>query len=188
MIQVSAFPADLEPLPTAPFAERPLSLPLEPEECRTALWMVRGNITEAAKLIKVTPSRLRSFVTKSAYLSAEMQEAKEQLVDLAEDVVYDALTDEEDKGRKDTMARYVLSSQGKPRGWGTASSGISVKNSAGGTIIVQWADGTAFGASDGSQPPLEDAEGGGENSERSETSHLLIDREHLQIEHEDNAA
>jgi hypothetical protein len=84
-------------------------------------------------------------VVKSPYLSAEMQEAKEQLVDIAEDVVFDALTDEEDKGRKDTMARYVLSSQGKPRGWGTAQAGISVKNSHGGTIIVQWADGTSFG-------------------------------------------
>ena len=190
MIVVSEFPTDLEPLPTAPYAERPLSLPLEPEECRTALWMVRGNITEAAKLIKVTPSRLRSFVNKSAYLSAELQEAKEQLVDIAEDVVYDALTDEEDKGRKDTMARYVLSSQGKPRGWGTAvGQGISVKNSAGGTIIVQWADGTSFGStSDGSlSASEEDAEGGSGEASQPPSTHF-IDREHLVIEHEDNAA
>ena len=176
---MSEFPTDLEPLPTAPYPERPLSLPLEPEECRTALWMVRGNITEAAKLIKVTPSRLRSFVTKSAYLSAEMQEAKEQLVDLAEDVVFNALTDEEDKGRKDTMARYVLSSQGKSRGWGTASNqGISVKNSAGGTIVVQWADGTSFGDASGEKVSSEVGEGFAERS----------DALPLQIEHEDSAA
>jgi hypothetical protein len=107
-----------------------------------------------------------------------MQEAKEQMVDIAEDVVFDALTDEEDKGRKDTMARYVLSSQGRTRGWGTASQGISVKNSAGGTIIVQWADGTAFGETSGEE---ESSEVGEEFAERSDASPL-------QIEHEDTAA
>src|SRR6476619_5108550 len=109
------FPSDLIPLPTTPYSERPVSLPLDMEECRTALWLVRGNITEAAKLLKTTPLRLRQFVQKSPYLSAEMQEAKDQLVDIAEDVVYEALTDEDDKSRKDTMARFVLGSQGKPR-------------------------------------------------------------------------
>jgi hypothetical protein len=53
-------PTDLMPLPTMPYDERPMSLPLDVEECRTALWRVRGNVTEAAKLIKVHPNRLRS--------------------------------------------------------------------------------------------------------------------------------
>lgn len=140
------YPSDLIPLPTVPYSERPVSLPLDVEECRTSLWLVRGNISEAAKLLKTTALRLRQFVQKSPYLSAEMQEAKDQLVDIAEDVVYEALTDEEDKSRKDTMARFVLGSQGKQRGWGSASSaGVSIKNQAGGTIVVQWADGTSFG-------------------------------------------
>lgn len=114
--------------------------------------MVRGNISEAAKLIKVTPLRLRQFVNKSPYLSAEMQEAKDQLVDVAEDVVYQALTDEKDEGRRDTMARFVLGSQGRSRGWGQGA-GVSVKNSAGGTIIVQWADGSTFGEANAEPPP-----------------------------------
>jgi hypothetical protein len=118
-----------------------------PEECRTALWIVRGNITEAAKLLKVTSLRLRQFINKSPYLLSEMQEAKDQIVDLAESVVFEALTDEDDKGRKDTMARFVLGSQGKSRGWGHAVSagGVNIKNGQGGTIIVQWADGQTFG-------------------------------------------
>ena len=139
-------PTDLIPLPTTPYEERPVSLPLDVEECRTALWRTRGNITEAAKLIKVTPLRMRQFIQKSPYLSAEMQEAQDQLVDLAQDVVFEALTDEDDKGRKDTMARFVLGTQGKARGWGHATGGgMSIKNSTGGTIIVQWADGSTFG-------------------------------------------
>lgn len=137
-------PDDLVPLPTAPYPERPISLPLDVEECRTAIWRCRGNITQAAELLKVTSLRLRDFVNKSAYLSAEMREANDRLVDIAQDIVFEALTDEEDKSRKDTMARFVLTNQGRRSGWGSGA-GVTVKNSAGGTIIVQWADGTSFG-------------------------------------------
>lgn len=142
---MSELPADLIPLPTAPYPERPDSLPLEIEECRTAIWLCRGNVTEAAKLVKVTSGRLRKFIAGSAYLSAELRESKEQLADIAENVVYEALTDEEDKGRKDTMARFVLTNLGRTRGYGTAPAGVKINNSAGGTIVVQWADGTQIG-------------------------------------------
>lgn len=142
---MTEFPNDLLPLPTAPYSERPISEPLVVEECRTSLWLVRGNITEAAKLLKVTSLRLRQFVNKSPYLLSEMQEAKDQIVDVAETVVYEALTDEDDKGRKDTMSRYVLSNLGRHRGWGTTQTGINIKNTQGGTIVVQWADGSTFG-------------------------------------------
>ena len=140
-------PGDLVALPTMPYSERPLELPLDVEECRTAIWMAAGNITEAAKLIKVTSIRLRNFVKKSAYLTSEMQEASERMVDIAEQNVKEALTDPLDAARRDTMSRFVLSNIGRARGWGTTSTGgVSVKNSAGGTIIVQWADGTQLGA------------------------------------------
>jgi len=129
-----------------PYAERPTELPLDTEECRTAIWMTSGNISEAAKLLKITSIRLRNFVKKSPYLSAEMQEAADRLVDIAESNVYDALTDELDPSRRDTMSRFVLTNIGKHRGWGTAGGGnLTVKNSAGGTIVVQWADGSTFG-------------------------------------------
>ena len=141
-------PSDLVALPTMPYNERPLELPLDVEECRTAIWMAAGNITEAAKLLKITSIRLRNFVKKSPYLSAEVQEAADRLVDIAESNVKEALTDELDPSRRDTMSRYVLSNIGKHRGWGTGSPNVNVKNSAGGTIIVQWADGTSFGNKD----------------------------------------
>jgi hypothetical protein len=74
-----------------------------------------------------------------------MQEAADRLVDIAEANVKDALTDELDPSRRDTMARFVLTNIGKHRGWGSGNSvGVNVKNTAGGTIIVQWADGTSF--------------------------------------------
>lgn len=145
-VVVNNIPNDLMPLPTMPYSERPVSLPLDVEECRTALWRAGGSIADAAKLLKCASLRLRQFVNKSPYLSAEMQEAKDQIVDIAEKVVVDALTDEDDPGRRDTMARFVLGSQGRSRGWGSGSGGanVNIKN-AGGTIVVQWADGTHFG-------------------------------------------
>jgi hypothetical protein len=139
-------PNDLVALPTMPYSERPAELPLDVEETRTAIWMASGNVTEAAKILKVTSLRLRNFIKKSPYLSAEMQEAADKLVDIAESNVYNALTDELDPSRRDTMSRFVLTNIGKHRGWGTGGSGITVKNSTGGTIVVQWADGTSFGS------------------------------------------
>src|SRR4249919_4067417 len=127
-----------------PYSERPIELPLDTEECRTAIWMAAGNITEAAKVLKVTSIRLRNFVKKSPYLSAEMQEAADRVVDIAEANVLNALTDELDPSRRDTMSRFVLTNIGKHRGWGTAGAGLTVKNAVGGTIVVQWADGTNF--------------------------------------------
>lgn len=142
-------PDDLVALPTMPYSERPVELPLDIEECRTAIWMASGNISEAAKILKITSIRLRNFVKKSAYLSAEMQEAADRLVDIAESNVKEALTDPLDASRRDTMSRYVLSNIGKNRGWGTGGPGsVNIKNSVGGTIVVQWEDGSKFGPDD----------------------------------------
>jgi hypothetical protein len=145
----SELPQDLTPLPTAPYSERPDSLPLDIEECRTALWMYRGNVSSAAQRLKVTPSRLRSFIKKSPYLTNEMDEARQQLQDIAEDVVYEALTDDEDVGRRDTMARFVLTNLGGERGYGSKPSNMTINNSKGGTIVVGWADGSSFNDNDG---------------------------------------
>lgn len=142
----SNIPGDLVALPTMPYNERPAELPLDVEECRTAIWMARGNITKAAELLKVPSIRLRTFVKKSAYLTAEVAESSEQLVDIAESNVLEALTDDVDPSRRDTMSRFVLSNIGKGRGWGTGAGTVNVKNTAGGTIVVQWQDGSTFGA------------------------------------------
>lgn len=141
-------PGDLVALPTMPYNERPPELPLDIEECRTAIWMASGNITEAAKLLKTTSIRMRAFVKKSPYLTSELAESSERMVDIAESNVLNALTDELDPSRRDTMSRFVLSNIGKGRGWGTGASAVNIKNAGGGTIIVQWADGTSFSNSD----------------------------------------
>lgn len=120
-------------------------MPLDIEECRTALWLRRGNISEAAKRLKVSPNRLRTFVKKSPRLMEEVEEARQQLVDIAEDVAYDALTDEADPGRRDQMARFVMSNLGKDRGYGTGAGGVNI-NLPKGRVNIQWADGSSLSA------------------------------------------
>lgn len=136
-------PSDLVPIPTQPWPERPAELPLVPQEVRTALWLTAGNITNAASVLKVTSMRLRTFVRNSPYLSAEVEEAKEQVVDKAESIVVDAL-DSNDPTRQDQMARYVLnSSHGRKRGWGQGSSNVQI-DARGSKFTISWADGSRF--------------------------------------------
>ena len=134
-------PDDLVTLPTMPYDERPADLPLDREECRTAIWMVRGNISEAAKLLKVTSLRLRNFIRNNPFLSAEAEEAREILADIAEDNVYDALTDDTDPQRRDSMSRFVLGSIGRRRGYGQNTPGLTLSPK-GGRLTVVWDDGT----------------------------------------------
>lgn len=130
-------PDDLVPLPTAPWDERPTELPLDVDECRTALWLTQGNIAKAAELIKVPSSRMRSFVNKNEFLKREMEECREVLKDIAEGNVYEALTDRSDTGRRDSMSRFVLERLGKDRGFGSGSAGVTVGGIKG-KITVSW--------------------------------------------------
>lgn len=144
-------PSDLIPLPTQPWAVRPVSIPLDREEVRTALWMAEGNVSEAATILKVSSLRLRTFIRGSEYLQRELNEFKERLSDRAEQVVGEALNDPE---RCDPMARFILNSIAKDRGWGTASkAGVNI-NTAGGSVLISWADGSTFAATD--DPPMKD--------------------------------
>lgn len=142
---MSSYPDNLVPIPTQPWDERPDALPLDREESRTALWRCRGNVSNAAKLLKVPPSRFRKFVKASPYLTRECEEAREQLADIAEDIVYEALTDDQDKGRQDSMARYVLDRHGRSRGYGAGGTGKVSINGPVGSVTICWADGSQMG-------------------------------------------
>lgn len=137
-----------------PYEQRPASLPLVVEECRTAIWLERGNITKAAERLKVSSSRLRNFVKNSPRLQEEVNEAREQLKDIAEDIVYEALTDGADASRRDKAAFFVLTHLGGDRGFGSSKSGAGVNLNLpkGGSIRIQWEDGATL-----SGPPNDNA-------------------------------
>lgn len=154
MVSMTEIPSDLIPLPTQPWDERPDAIPLDREEVRTALWLTRGNVSGAADTLKVSSQRLRRFVANSPYLSAQLEEARQQLVDIAESNVYDALTDKMDSGRRDSMSRFVLSSQGRSRGWGQGN-GPKVNIHNNGPMVIQWADGTSVNVSEDNEKVIE---------------------------------
>ena len=106
-----------------PYDERPVSVPLDVEECRTAIWLERGNVTKAAERLKISSNRLRRFIENSPRLQEEQKESREQLLDIAEDNAYEALTDEVDASRRDQMTRYVLTNLGGSRGYGNGGGG-----------------------------------------------------------------
>jgi hypothetical protein len=143
---MTGVPNDLIPLPTAPYDERPAEIPLDVEECRTALWRCRGNVSLAAGLLKVPPARLRKFISGSPRLVEEQNEARQMLVDTSEDIAYEALTDPENPSRRDQMARFILTSIGKGRGYGSSSSGGANVNLSlpKGNLRIRWADGSSI--------------------------------------------
>lgn len=142
-----------------PWDVRPDDLPLTIEEVRTALWVNAGNVTKAALLLKVDSARLRRYIASSPRLSAEKEEARNQIVDKAEDVLLEALNDNEDVVRRDSMAKFALTNLGKDRGYGSkGASNLTINNNSNGTIQVSWGDGSSITGSDESddgQPVIE---------------------------------
>lgn len=143
---MASLPENLQPIPTQPWDKRPDSLPLDVEECRTALWKYQGNVTNAAKHLKISPARMRTFIKKSPYLTREMQEAKEMMLDKAEENIWDALESDDDV-RRDSMTKFVYNTFGRLRGFGQGASSKVEVNTGGGNVVITWADGNTLGQS-----------------------------------------
>ena len=61
-------PPTVSPLPYFGWLERPLDLPLDVEECATAIYLKNGDLDAAAARLKVTPARLDRVVRRSPRL------------------------------------------------------------------------------------------------------------------------
>lgn len=153
---VYSVPQDLVPLPTMPWNTRPETLPLTVEEVRTALWLDKGNVSEAAKRLKTDPVRLRRFIRSSARLSAELAEFKEQILDRSERIVVEALEDDSDPARQDAMAKFALTNLGAERGYGKKEGRTLNINNNGGKVIVTW-EGMSFDDVDDSDASGDDS-------------------------------
>jgi hypothetical protein len=137
-------PADLPPLDQRA-GEWPLDEPLESDQVRAALWHGAGNVTRAAKLLKVSPARLGHYLRRMPALREERLLAAEMIVDRAEGVILDAMADTDDPVRQDNAARFVLERIGRARGWGTAQpapgGGLSVNfggEGKSGALAIRW--------------------------------------------------
>ena len=73
---MTADPREFEPLPYYSWIERPASVPLTHDEAATAIYLARGDLTQAASLLKVGPSRLNRLVKQSPQLRWIQAEAR----------------------------------------------------------------------------------------------------------------
>ena len=65
------------PLPFFPWIERPLTLPLDDDECATALFLAKGDVNAAADRLKVMPARLQRSIRKSRRLIRLCEDLRE---------------------------------------------------------------------------------------------------------------
>lgn len=138
-----ALPDDLLPLADFGWTERPASLPLDVEECRTALWLNGGDIPGAAARLRITPGRLRAYVNASPRLQRDQHEAQMLLVDRAKVVVREALNDVNNTARMDNMARYMLNSRFAEE-FGFAPRPAKINLLPAGPMIIGWANEAGF--------------------------------------------
>lgn len=81
--------------------------PLTARDVRSALWLCAGDIPKAAQRLGIPIARVRAFADKSAWVREELHEARERILDRAEEILYEALFSD-DPGRRDSAARYIL--------------------------------------------------------------------------------
>jgi hypothetical protein len=113
--------------------------PLSADEARTLLWLFAGNVSKAARYYKLPPQRLRAFVAHSSRIAAELCEARERILDKAEEVLFEALFSNDPK-RRDSAARYILtkSQAGRSR-LHALTEHLSLKTGAG-SVELRWAE------------------------------------------------
>jgi hypothetical protein len=95
-------------------------------------------IYKAADALGVPSHDLRRLVYREPELMFVAREAKEQLCDRAEEIVYEALYDGDDAQRRDVMARFVLQSE-LARNRGFSPRAMRPKFVQQSAVIVGWA-------------------------------------------------
>lgn len=104
------------PLPFYAWDARPLGLPLDEDECRTALHLEHGSLTRSARLLKVTEVRLMRAIRRSAGLTALYNDLLDVIPYKSADVVIDTLYDPaSDRRQLEWAAAKGLSSRAAAR-------------------------------------------------------------------------
>jgi hypothetical protein len=88
--------------------------PLTARDVRSALWLCAGDVRKAAKRLGVPPGRIDSFARNSPWVQEELKEARERILDKAEEVLLEALFSN-DARRRDSAARYILTKSERGR-------------------------------------------------------------------------
>jgi hypothetical protein len=132
-------PTDLVALPKPTWDSFPDNQPLSADEARTLLWLFAGNVCEAARYYKMPSQRLRAFVAHSDRIAAELYEARERILDLAEANLYEALFSDDPK-RRDSAARYILTKSQTGRARFHALTDHLTLETGGGAVDIRWVE------------------------------------------------
>jgi hypothetical protein len=133
-LPIELLPPDLAPIPYGADGE-------DDEAVRTALWLNYGNLKLAAQALGASPGALARKVEATPSLKLDRDAARRMIVDEAENVIVEQLTDPSSTDRRDEAAKFVLTSLGKSLGWGTqatAAAGFSLTDGGGRQLTVKW--------------------------------------------------
>ena len=136
--------------------EGPASLAdIDLDRVRRVMFRADGNVTKAAKILKVSSSDLRRLTWRHPTLIMDALEHAHRMVDQAESKLREAL-DSDNLERSLRAATFVLSHSraARERGWGRSAGSCDADSPQQTTIVVRW-----DGDSPGYRPPLRAAPG-----------------------------
>jgi len=99
-IPIEYLPEDLAPIPYGADID-------DEEAIRTALYLNFGNVGLAARSLGCLPGALARIVEASSALKSDRDAARRMIVDQAEQVIVEQLTDTDQTDRRDEAAKFV---------------------------------------------------------------------------------
>ena len=116
------------PLPFYPWTQRPDTLPLDPDECATAIHIAKGDIPKAADLLKVPEFRLNRLIRRTPRLQHVLSEANELTTHRAASEYIRALDDPSDRRREWAASKIMASRAAADHPFAPAPAGSTTSN------------------------------------------------------------
>ena len=128
------------PLPYFPYDERPVTVPLDVEECATALYICGGKLSKAADRLKVDKLRLQRVIDRSPRLQRLHKELYEVYVHDSAEVVIDAIYADDPRVRYAAATKVLGTKAAREHPFAPAGDGgsLTVNNDGGGNITFHW--------------------------------------------------
>ena len=132
------------PLPDYHWDYRPLTLPLDEEECATALHLTHGHLSQAAHRLRVSSTRLNRAIKQSARLQTLLRDLSEVFVaDSYGEAIHALYDSASDNRRREWGASVGMRSNLGKEHLLTSSQGASASSiggPSGGRIVLYWDD------------------------------------------------
>lgn len=118
-------------MPTTPGRPREYT----PAQIEKALRSARGNISEAARMLKCGRSTVVLYIERYPELKNVVTEAREAMLDFAESKLRQHIENDSER-----MLQFFLQTQGRRRGYRTDTNGLYDNGSAVGRIVIEIID------------------------------------------------